>query len=61
VFAVIAVSNEAFVTDAIFCDLYLDRATKLIAKIRQIKIIVRDANRIHHFYANGQCSCQDHF
>ncbi|CAF4236126.1 unnamed protein product [Rotaria magnacalcarata] len=35
--------------------------TKLIAKIRQCDIIVRDANRIHHFYPNGQCSCQDHF
>ncbi|CAF1029060.1 unnamed protein product [Rotaria magnacalcarata] len=37
------------------------RATKLIAKIRQCEIIVRDANRIHHFHTNGQCSCQDHF
>ncbi|CAF1610463.1 unnamed protein product [Rotaria magnacalcarata] len=37
------------------------RATKLIAKIRQCEIIVRDANRIHHFYTSGQCSCQDHF
>ncbi|CAF3020938.1 unnamed protein product [Rotaria socialis] len=37
------------------------RATKLIAKIRQCDIIVRDANRIHHFHTNGQCSCQDHF
>ncbi|CAF5024010.1 unnamed protein product, partial [Rotaria sp. Silwood1] len=36
-------------------------ATKLIAKIRQRDIIVRDANRIHHFYSSGQCSCQDHF
>ncbi|CAF3648584.1 unnamed protein product [Rotaria sordida] len=36
-------------------------ATKFIAKIRQIDIIVRDANRIHHFHKNGQCSCQDHF
>ncbi|CAF1955902.1 unnamed protein product [Rotaria magnacalcarata] len=35
--------------------------TKLVAKIRQCDIIVRDANRIHHFYPNGQCSCQDHF
>jgi hypothetical protein len=39
----------------------IDRATKLIAKIRQCEIIVRDANRIHHFYSNGTCSCQDHF
>ncbi|CAF1229480.1 unnamed protein product [Rotaria magnacalcarata] len=37
------------------------QATKLIAKIRKCEIIVRDANRIHHFYSNGQCSCQDHF
>ncbi|CAF2112461.1 unnamed protein product [Rotaria magnacalcarata] len=37
------------------------RATKLIAKIRQCEIIVRDANRIQHFYKNGLCSCQDHF
>ncbi|CAF3185331.1 unnamed protein product [Rotaria socialis] len=35
--------------------------TKLIAKFYQRNIIVRDANRIHHFYPNGQCSCQDHF
>ncbi|CAF5088131.1 unnamed protein product, partial [Rotaria sp. Silwood1] len=32
------------------------RATKLIAAIRQCEIIVRDANRIHHFSPNGQCS-----
>lgn len=38
-----------------------DEATKRIAKIRQREIIVRDSNRIHHFYKNGQCSCQDHF
>ncbi|CAF3342193.1 unnamed protein product [Rotaria sp. Silwood2] len=35
--------------------------TKLVAKARQRDVIVRDANRIHHFYRNGQCSCQDHF
>ncbi|CAF2048261.1 unnamed protein product [Rotaria magnacalcarata] len=35
--------------------------TKLIAKIRQVDIIIRDANRVHHFFQNGQCSCQDHF
>lgn len=40
---------------------FIDRATKMIAKIRQCEIIVRDANRIHHFSPNGQCSCQDHF
>ncbi|CAF4838862.1 unnamed protein product [Rotaria sp. Silwood1] len=37
------------------------QVTKLIAKIQQCHIIVRDANRIHHFYPNGKCSCQDHF
>ncbi|UJR34285.1 hypothetical protein I4U23_021689 [Adineta vaga] len=37
------------------------RATKMIAKIRQCEIVVRDANRIHHFSSHGQCSCQDHF
>jgi hypothetical protein len=41
--------------------LFLDRATKMIANIRQCEIVVRDANRIHHFQKNGQCSCQDHF
>ncbi|CAF2196422.1 unnamed protein product, partial [Rotaria magnacalcarata] len=29
--------------------------TKVIAKIEQCDIVVRDANRIHHFYPNGQC------
>ncbi|CAF0902753.1 unnamed protein product [Adineta steineri] len=37
------------------------QATKLIAKIRQVEIVVRDANCIHHFSTNGTCSCQDHF
>ncbi|CAF1464338.1 unnamed protein product [Rotaria sordida] len=37
------------------------QAKKLIAAIRQCEIIVRDANRIHHFYTNGQCSCNDYF
>ncbi|CAF3517094.1 unnamed protein product [Rotaria socialis] len=37
------------------------RATKLIAAIRECEIIVRDAHRIHHFYTNGQCSCNDYF
>ncbi|CAM4958738.1 unnamed protein product [Rotaria socialis] len=37
------------------------RATKLIAAIRQCEIVVRDANRIHHFYTNGKCSCNDYF
>ncbi|UJR24035.1 hypothetical protein I4U23_027000 [Adineta vaga] len=35
-------------------------AIKLISKIRRCEIIVRDANRIHHF-ADGKCSCNDHF
>ncbi|CAF1390815.1 unnamed protein product [Adineta ricciae] len=35
-------------------------ATKLITKLRRCEIIIRDANRIHHF-SNGKCSCQDHF
>jgi len=38
-----------------------DAATKVIAKIEGLNIIIRDANRIHHFFPNGQCSCQDHF
>ncbi|CAF1264235.1 unnamed protein product [Adineta steineri] len=37
------------------------RATKLIAKIWQCEIIVRDTNCIHHFSSDGICSCQDHF
>ncbi|CAF1234964.1 unnamed protein product [Adineta steineri] len=37
------------------------QATKLIAKIRQVEIVVRDASCIHHFSRNGTCSCQDHF
>ena len=39
----------------------VDAAIKLIARIRQHEIIVRDANRMHHFYRNGQCSCDDYF
>ncbi|CAF1369672.1 unnamed protein product, partial [Rotaria magnacalcarata] len=35
--------------------------TKLVALIYQCDIVVRDANRIHHFHLNGQCSCQDYF
>ncbi|CAF3372608.1 unnamed protein product [Rotaria socialis] len=35
--------------------------TKLIALVYQCEIIVRDANRIHHFHINGQCLCQDYF
>ncbi|UJR07570.1 hypothetical protein I4U23_011858 [Adineta vaga] len=37
------------------------QAIKLIAAIRQCEIIIRDANRIHHFHTNGQCSCKDYF
>ena len=39
----------------------VDAAIKLIAQIRQHEIIARDANRIHHFHRNGQCSCGDYF
>lgn len=39
----------------------LDRVTKLIALLYQCQIIVRDANRVHHFSPNGQCSCLDYF
>ncbi|UJR24040.1 hypothetical protein I4U23_027005 [Adineta vaga] len=35
-------------------------AIKLISKIRRCEIIVRDANRIHHF-SDGKCTCNDHF
>ncbi|CAF1653489.1 unnamed protein product, partial [Adineta ricciae] len=35
-------------------------AIKLISRIRQCQIVIRDANRIHHF-ADGKCSCNDHF
>lgn len=38
-----------------------DATMKLIAWIRQCDIIVRDANRIHHFRKDGQCSCNDYF
>ena len=38
----------------------LDAAIKLISLFRKKVIIVRDANRIHHF-SNGKCSCQDYF
>ena len=39
----------------------LDAAIKLIARIRRHPIIVRDANRVHHFGIDGHCSCGDHF
>jgi len=35
-------------------------ASKLISKIRNREIIIRDTKRMHHFN-NGQCSCGDHF
>lgn len=35
-------------------------ATKLLALIYNRKIVVRDANRFHHF-ESGQCSCGDHY
>ncbi|XP_026402194.1 pentatricopeptide repeat-containing protein At4g33990-like [Papaver somniferum] len=35
-------------------------ATKLISKITERDIIVRDSNRFHHF-RNGQCSCRDYW
>ncbi|KAK7362582.1 hypothetical protein VNO77_04699 [Canavalia gladiata] len=34
--------------------------TKYISKIVQREIIVRDANRFHHF-VNGECSCNDYW
>jgi hypothetical protein len=39
----------------------LDQFMKRVAKLRQREIIIRDANRIHHFKTNGECSCKDHF
>lgn len=38
----------------------IDQAIKLIAKIRQCEIVIRDASLIHRFQTNGQCSCNDH-
>ncbi|CAF1551535.1 unnamed protein product, partial [Adineta ricciae] len=35
-------------------------AIKLISRIRRCEIVIRDANRIHHF-SDGKCSCNDHF
>ncbi|XP_057825480.1 pentatricopeptide repeat-containing protein At1g08070, chloroplastic [Cryptomeria japonica] len=35
-------------------------ATKFISKIVERKIVVRDANRFHHF-EHGQCSCGDYW
>ncbi|KAL6056762.1 Pentatricopeptide repeat-containing protein [Balamuthia mandrillaris] len=36
-------------------------ATKFIAKVTQRKILVRDANRFHHFSTDGLCSCGDYW
>ncbi|WVZ79987.1 hypothetical protein U9M48_027507 [Paspalum notatum var. saurae] len=33
---------------------------KLISKIMQREIIIRDVNRYHHF-VNGECTCKDHW
>jgi hypothetical protein len=40
---------------------FIDTFTKWVARVRQCVIIVRDANRIHHFYPDGHCSCGDVF
>lgn len=36
-------------------------ATKFIAKEYQRSIVVRDANRFHHFTPDGHCSCGDYW
>ncbi|KAL6053490.1 PPR domain-containing protein/PPR_2 domain-containing protein [Balamuthia mandrillaris] len=36
-------------------------ATKFIAKVTKREILVRDANRFHHFSPNGMCSCSDYW
>jgi len=36
-------------------------ATKFIARLSQREIIVRDANRFHHFTTDGFCSCCDYW
>ncbi|CAF0746687.1 unnamed protein product [Adineta steineri] len=35
--------------------------SKWVAQVRQCTIIVRDANRTHHFSPDGHCSCGDFF
>ena len=35
--------------------------TKLIAKLTEREIIVRDRLRIHYFSKDGRCSCDNHF
>ena len=57
---VIVVSRSYIVIDS-YMVYILDNAIKLIAKIRRHPIIVRDANRVHHFGIDGHCSCGDHF
>ncbi|CAF1096764.1 unnamed protein product [Rotaria sordida] len=34
---------------------------KRVAKLRQCEILISDANGIHRFKTNGECSCKDHF
>jgi hypothetical protein len=36
-------------------------ATKAIARLTQREIIVRDANRFHHFTVDGRCSCNNYW
>jgi len=36
-------------------------ATKVISRITEHEIIVRDANRFHHFTVDGKCSCKDYW
>ena len=55
------ISISFFLTHLLDACSQIDRATKLIAAIRQCEISVRDANRIHHFGKNGKCSCSDYF
>ena len=35
--------------------------SKLIARVTQRELIVRDRLRIHHFTKDGRCSCDNHF
>jgi hypothetical protein len=35
-------------------------AIKIISKVKEREIILRDANRFHHF-RNGECSCKDYW
>ncbi|CAF1259146.1 unnamed protein product [Adineta steineri] len=38
-----------------------EKSFKWVAQVRQCTIIVRDANRTHHFYPDGHYSCGDFF